>query len=50
MYPMNQTGIQFIRPPNNMDYGTVAVFTYLYGNKRGLVRFAAGHPMGARIG
>lgn len=31
------------------DYGTVAVFLDLYGNKWDLVQFAAEHPMSGRV-
>ena len=29
---MSEKGVQFVRPPKDHDYGTVAVFTDLYGN------------------
>lgn len=29
---MKQKGVQFVRPPKEEDYGTVAVFQDLYGN------------------
>lgn len=32
-------GIEFVRPPNEADYGTVAVFKDLYGNLWDLVQF-----------
>lgn len=41
---MNDMGIEFVRPPKTMDYGTVAVFLDLYGNRWDLVEFADGHP------
>ncbi|MEP1207999.1 MAG: VOC family protein [Rhizobiaceae bacterium] len=37
-------GINFVREPKTMDYGTVAVFEDLYGNLWDLVQFAEGHP------
>ena len=46
---MLAAGIEFIRPPSSLDYGTVAVFLDLYGNKWDLVQFAAGHPMAGRV-
>jgi len=33
-------GIQFVRPPKEADYGRVAVFLDLYGNRWDLVQFA----------
>jgi catechol 2,3-dioxygenase-like lactoylglutathione lyase family enzyme len=33
-------GISFVRPPKQMDYGKVAVFLDLYGNRWDLVQFA----------
>lgn len=38
-------GVEFVREPKVMDYGTVAVFRDLYGNLWDLVQFAAGHPL-----
>jgi catechol 2,3-dioxygenase-like lactoylglutathione lyase family enzyme len=34
---MLSKGIQFVRPPEIMEYGTVAVFTDLYGNMWDLI-------------
>ena len=34
-------GIEFVRPPKQADYGKVAVFLDLYGNRWDLVEFAA---------
>lgn len=42
-------GIQFVREPKQADYGTVAVFTDLYGNLWDLIEFEAGHPMAKRV-
>lgn len=42
-------GIEFVRPPKEQDYGTVAVFKDLYGNLWDLVQFKAGHPMAQRV-
>lgn len=33
-------GIEFVRPPTRVDYGKVAVFLDLYGNRWDLVEFA----------
>lgn len=38
-------GVEFVREPKVMDYGTVAVFRDLYGNLWDLVQFADGHPL-----
>ena len=38
-------GIEFERDPEEMDYGTVAVFKDLYGTFWDLVQFVDGHPM-----
>ena len=46
---MVSTGIEFVRPPKEQDYGTVAVFKDLYGNLWDLVQFNNDHPMHARI-
>lgn len=39
---MQARGIEFVRPPATFDYGTVAVFLDLYGNRWDLVEFADG--------
>lgn len=44
---MRKQGIEFVREPKTADYGTVAVFTDLYGNLWDLVEFSSGHPMRA---
>ena len=36
---MVEKGIEFVREPNEADYGTVAVFLDLYGNRWDLVQF-----------
>jgi catechol 2,3-dioxygenase-like lactoylglutathione lyase family enzyme len=41
-------GVEFIREPKVMDYGTVTVFRDLYGNLWDLVQFAEGHPLAVR--
>lgn len=33
-------GVHFVRPPKNADYGKVAVFEDLYGNRWDLVEFS----------
>lgn len=38
---MRARGIVFVRAPKQADYGTVAVFEDLYGNRWDLVEFAA---------
>lgn len=42
-------GVEFVRPPKEADYGTVAVFRDLYGNLWDLVEFKPGHPMAGRV-
>lgn len=37
-------GVEFVREPKTMDYGTVAVFRDLYGNLWDLLQLADGHP------
>ena len=34
-------GVEFVRPPKQADYGKVAVFLDLYGNRWDLVEFAS---------
>lgn len=46
---MCANGIEFVRPPKEQDYGTVAVFKDLYGNLWDLVQFHEGHPMRERV-
>lgn len=36
-----QKGVKFIRPPNEFDYGTVAVFEDIYGNRWDLIEYAS---------
>ncbi len=38
-------GVTFVREPQVMPYGKVAVFSDLYGNLWDLVQFADGHPL-----
>lgn len=37
-------GVNFVREPTEFDYGTVAVFEDLYGNRWDLIEHKAGHP------
>ncbi|MHC1748595.1 MAG: VOC family protein [Cellulosilyticaceae bacterium] len=46
---MVSKGIEFVRPPKEQDYGTVAVFKDLYGNQWDLIQFAENHPMKSRV-
>jgi len=36
---MTAAGVKFVRPPSEADYGTVAVFEDLYGNRWDLVQY-----------
>ena len=38
-------GVRFVREPKVADYGKVAVFEDLYGNRWDLIEYAEGHPM-----
>lgn len=40
-------GVEWARPPAVYDYGKVAVFLDLYGNRWDLIEFAPGHPNAA---
>lgn len=42
---MVSKGIQFIREPNQAEYGTVAVFEDLYGNLWDLIQLNEDHPL-----
>ena len=37
-------GVEWVRPPATYDYGKVAVFLDLYGNRWDLVQFVPDHP------
>ncbi|MFB2661048.1 MULTISPECIES: VOC family protein [Shewanella] len=45
---MQSIGIRFIREPQEQDYGTVAVFEDLYGNRWDLLQLSPNHPMAKR--
>ena len=45
---MRSTGITFVREPHRADYGWVAVFVDLYGNRWDLLEFDPEHPMAQR--
>lgn len=45
---MVSDGIRFVRPPQEQDYGTVAVFEDLYGNLWDLLQLHPDHPMARR--
>ena len=42
-------GIKFLREPKEQDYGTVAVFEDLYGNRWDLLQLKDSHPLSDRI-
>jgi len=42
---MVSEGIKFVRPPQEQDYGMVAVFEDLYGNLWDLLQLNEDHPM-----
>jgi catechol 2,3-dioxygenase-like lactoylglutathione lyase family enzyme len=46
---MQNLGIEFVRPPKEQDYGTVAVFKDLYGNLWDLLQLKEGHPVMKRM-
>jgi catechol 2,3-dioxygenase-like lactoylglutathione lyase family enzyme len=43
-------GVRFVREPKVQDYGTVAVFEDLYGNRWDLLQMKPDHPMARRLG
>jgi catechol 2,3-dioxygenase-like lactoylglutathione lyase family enzyme len=45
---MQERGVRFVREPKRAEYGTVAVFEDLYGNRWDLVELAPGHPLAGR--
>lgn len=46
---MQERGIHFVREPKEADYGTVAVFEDLYGNRWDVIQFRESHPMFQRV-
>ena len=46
---MQEQGIHFVREPKEADYGIVAVFEDLYGNRWDLTQFRESHPMFQRV-
>jgi catechol 2,3-dioxygenase-like lactoylglutathione lyase family enzyme len=44
-HDMLHRGVEFAREPKETDYGTVAVFLDLYGNKWDLIQFHDDHPL-----
>ena len=48
-HAMVSKGIKFIREPKEADYGMVAVFEDLYGNRWDLLQFNADHPVAKRF-
>ena len=46
---MQEQGIHFVREPKEADYGIVAVFEDLYGNRWDLIQFRESHPMFQRV-
>ena len=47
---MQELGINFVRPPADQDYGTVAVLEDLYGDLWDLLQLNDDHPMVVRMG
>ena len=45
---MVSEGIKFVRPPQEQDYGMVAVFEDLYGNLWDLLQLNEDHPVSSR--
>jgi len=45
---MVATGIHFVREPKEQEYGTVAVFEDLYGNRWDLLQLNSNHPLAGR--
>ncbi len=46
---MLDKGIEFVREPKTADYGTVAVFLDLYGNRWDLLQLNDDHPIVRRL-
>jgi len=47
---LKERGVEFIREPKEAEYGTVAVFVDLYGNKWDLLQLKQDHPIARRVG
>lgn len=47
-HAMRAEGITFVRDPIEADYGIVAVFEDLYGNRWDLIELDPGHPLATR--
>jgi catechol 2,3-dioxygenase-like lactoylglutathione lyase family enzyme len=47
-HAMRAEGVTFVREPTQAEYGTVAVFLDLYGNRWDLIEFAPEHPLAQR--
>jgi len=47
-HSMKSKGIEFIREPKKQDYGMVAVFKDLYGNRWDLLQLNKDHPISKR--
>jgi catechol 2,3-dioxygenase-like lactoylglutathione lyase family enzyme len=45
---MVEKGVTFVREPKEQEYGTVAVFEDLYGNKWDLLQLNSSHPLAER--
>lgn len=43
-------GVRFVREPKEAEYGTVAVFEDLYGNRWDLLQLREDHPLRQRLG
>ena len=46
---LRQQGVRFVREAAKQDYGWVAVFEDLYGNRWDLLELTASHPLRARL-
>jgi catechol 2,3-dioxygenase-like lactoylglutathione lyase family enzyme len=47
-HTFQERGVRFVREPMQAEYGTVAVFADLYGNRWDLIAFAPDHPLAVR--
>ncbi len=48
-HEMQAKGIRFVREPKEADYGMVAVFEDLYGNRWDLLQMKESHPISRRF-